>query len=77
MIRNYINNEVYRVFNLKEDFFNHGLEGSIFDQNSWNSKFMVLTRVNLIYFIKIEDTFEKPTFFIPKANMENKSNLQS
>ena len=24
----------YRVFNLKVDFFNHGLEGSIFDQNS-------------------------------------------
>ena len=48
----------YRVFNLKVDFFNHGLEGSIFDQNFWNSKLMVLTRVNLIYFIKIEETFK-------------------
>ena len=54
----------YRVFNLKVDFFNHGLEGSIFDQNSWNSKLMVLTRVSLIYFIKIEETFQKPLYFL-------------
>ena len=59
----------YRVFKLKEDFFNYGLEGSIFSQILQNSKFMVLTRANLIYFIKIEETFEQPSYFLQNTSM--------
>ena len=30
----YSSDAYWKVYNLKVDFFNHGLEGSIFDQNS-------------------------------------------
>ena len=36
---------------------------------------MVLTRGNLIYFNKIEETFEKPSYFLPNPKMRNKPNL--